>query len=281
MALAPVHPRRWVQRALVAVVVIVFAMAAIFIVFTPVETVSKVRVAIIDGGIDPTYPALNKAKIEVRSVPGAPSRVSEHGSAMAAIMVESASAKPSTRSPTIEIVDVPALDVSGVGEVEDLATGITTATQQDVDMIVAALGTEMDVPELKEAVRQAQNDGVTIFSAAGNGIGDFASYPAQYEGVISVGALNKSGRRLRFTNTRATNLLASGEEIRVESPGGGAQPYSGTSPATAIAAGKIAACWPLIAPHTLDQTRRNTPVDQAIEESIEEQGKDPREFKSL
>ncbi|WP_193086686.1 S8 family serine peptidase, partial [Brevibacterium aurantiacum] len=155
-----------------AAVVIVFAMVAIVIVFTPVETVSKVRIAIIDGGIDPTYPALNKAKIEVRSVPGAPSRVSEHGSAMAAIMVESASAKPSTRSPTIEIVDVPALDISGVGEVEDLATGITTATQQDVDMIVAALGTEMDAPELKEAVRHAQNDGVTIFSAAGNGIGD-------------------------------------------------------------------------------------------------------------
>lgn len=281
MAPAPVYPRRWVKHALVAAVVIVFAMVAAVIVFTPVETVSKVRVAIIDGGIDPTYPALKKAKIEVRSVPGAPSRVSEHGSAMAAIMVESASAKPSTRSPTIEIVDVPALDVSGVGEVEDLATGITTATQQDVDMIVAALGTEMDAPELKEAVRQAQNDGVTIFSAAGNGIGDFASYPAQYEGVISVGALNKSGHRLRFTNTRATNLLASGEEIHILSPGGGTQSYSGTSPATAIAAGKVAACWPLIAPHTLDQTRRNTPVDQAIEESIEEQGKDPRECKSL
>ncbi|WP_162619299.1 hypothetical protein [Brevibacterium aurantiacum] len=62
-----------------AAVVIVFAMVAIVIVFTPVETVSKVRIAIIDGGIDPTYPALNKAKIEVRSVPGAPSRVSEHG----------------------------------------------------------------------------------------------------------------------------------------------------------------------------------------------------------
>lgn len=281
MAPAPVYPRRWVKHALVAAVVIVFAMVAAVIVFTPVETVSKVRVAIIDGGIDPTYPALKKAKIEVRSVPGAPSRVSEHGSAMAAIMVESASAKPSTRSPTIEIVDVPALDVSGVGEVEDLATGITTATQQDVDMIVAALGTEMDAPELKEAVRQAQNDGVTIFSAAGNGIGDFASYPAQYEGVISVGALNKSGHRLRFTNTRATNLLASGEEIHILSPGGGTQSYSGTSPATAIAAGKVAACWPLTAPHTLDQTRRNTPVDQAIEESIEEQGKDPRECKSL
>ncbi|UZD63582.1 hypothetical protein [Brevibacterium sp. JSBI002] len=54
-----------------AAVVIVFAMAATVIVFTAVETVSKFRVAIIDGGIDPTYPALNKAKIEVRSVPGA------------------------------------------------------------------------------------------------------------------------------------------------------------------------------------------------------------------
>lgn len=281
MAPAPVYPRRWVKRALAAAVVIVFAMAATVIVFTAVETASKVRVAIIDGGIDPTYPALKKANIDVRSVPGAPSRVSEHGSAMAAIMVESASVKPSTRSPAIEIVDVPALDASGVGEVENLATGITTATQQDVNMIVAALGTEMDAPELKEAVRQAQNDGVAIFSAAGNGIGDFASYPAQYEEVISVGALNKSGHRLRFTNTRATNLLAAGEEIRILGPGGGTQSYSGTSPATAIAAGKIAACWPLIAPHTLDQTRRNTPVDQAIKEIIEAQGKDPRECKSL
>ena len=61
MAPAPVYPRRWVKRALVAAVVIVFAMAATVIVFTPVETVSKFRVAIIDGGIDPTYPALNKA----------------------------------------------------------------------------------------------------------------------------------------------------------------------------------------------------------------------------
>lgn len=278
---APVRPRRWVRRIVAAAAILVLSAVVSVIVLTSTAAVPNVKVAILDGGIDPTFPALAQVSIDVHPAPGSPSRVSKHGTAIAAILAENALYGSATGSPEIEILDVPTLDASGVGEVETLAAGIETAAQQDVDMVVAALGVEVDAPALEKAVSQAQEDGVTILAAAGNGIGAFASYPAQYEGVISVGALNKSGQRLRFTNTRAANLLAPGEDIRVEAPGGGTEQYSGTSPATAIAAGKIVACWPLIAPRTLDHTSRNTPVDQAIEESIKAQGKDPRGCNSL
>lgn len=281
MAPASICPNGWVKPALLVTAIMVLTIVATAVDFTSAGTTSKVRVAIIDGGVDPNYPALNAANIDVRTIPGTPSRVSEHGSAMAAILVESAQSVTVARAPNIEILDIPALDASGVGEVESLTDGIETAAQQDVDVIVAALGVEMDTPELKEAVSQAQENGVFILAAAGNGIGSFTLYPAEYEEVISVGAVNKNGDRLRFTNTRASDLLAPGDNIRVESRGGGFQPYSGTSPATAIAAGKIVGCWPLIAPRNFDRSRRNTPVDQAIERSIEAQGKDPQECKSL
>lgn len=85
---------------------------------------------------------------------------------------------------------------------------------------------------------------------------------------------------MKHTGLRSV-LLAPGEDVYAAGPAGGRKSYTGTSPATAVVAGKLAACWPLFDPHSLDQSNGNVPVDQAIASAIEKAGKVPRRRKSI
>ena len=51
-----------------------------------------------------------------------------------------------------------------------------------------------------EAVRYASESGAVIIAAAGNERFEFLAFPAAYEGVISVGAVDANNNRMAFSN---------------------------------------------------------------------------------
>lgn len=234
--------------------------------FSPRST--PIRVAIIDGGIDVLHPSLDGVEIQKFVVPELSSGISDHATGMASIFVKEADLLSRGRQSPVILLDVKALSDGGVGEAEDLAVGITLAAEQGANIIICSLSVEMDSPVLREAVAAAYENGAVILAAAGNGIGEFSSYPADYEQVLSVGALDQNNKRLRFTNRSDVDLLAPGQNIRGATGLAEFSNYSGISPATAAAAGTLARCWEELDPQLLYRTSPNASISQAIAQSI-------------
>ncbi|MDF1763556.1 MAG: S8 family peptidase, partial [Oleibacter sp.] len=88
-----------------------------------------------------------------------------------------------------------------------------TRPNQAVDIINLSLGAN-ESSQLEQAlVTQIRNLGITIVAAAGNDGNSRLSYPASYNGVISVGATNVSG-------TLHASYSNSNEKVDIAAPGG-------------------------------------------------------------
>jgi serine protease len=99
-----------------------------------------------------------------------------------------------------------------------VAQAIEFAADSGVQVINLSLGGPDPAPVLLEALRYAVDRGVFVAIAAGNEFteGNPVTYPASYaaeiDGVVSVGAVGRSGRRAFYSNT--------GPYIELAAPGG-------------------------------------------------------------
>jgi thermitase len=135
-------------------------------------------------------------------------------------------------APAAELIDIQVLSETGVGDAFTLANGIIQATDLGADVINISAGTRGDSQVLQAAIDYARERGVMIVAAAGNNGTDSLNYPAAYDGVVSVGGVDATGRHLYFSNT-GVDLSAPGIDVTV--PGSDAdslQSFSGTSAAT-------------------------------------------------
>jgi subtilisin family serine protease len=86
------------------------------------------------------------------------------------------------------------------------AEGIRWAVDHGADIINLSLGERCfegnpcTTPEEREALKYAQDAGVTVVAAAGNGGDNVLYYPAAIEGVIAVGATGQDGLRAGYSN---------------------------------------------------------------------------------
>jgi len=96
-------------------------------------------------------------------------------------------------------------------------------------------------PLLAEVFRLCEARGVLVVAAAGNDGCECLHLPAALPGVLTVGALDRSGRPLDFSNWgqayRAQGIMAPGEAIPAARAAGGVEPCRGTSYATALVSG--------------------------------------------
>ncbi|WP_049925783.1 S8 family peptidase [Halopiger goleimassiliensis] len=103
-----------------------------------------------------------------------------------------------------------ALDESGSGSLSDIADAIQWAVDQGVDVINLSLGASSGYYTLKNACQYAVEQGTLPIAAAGND-GGAVSYPAAYDSVLAVSAVDSNDRLTSFSNY--------GEEIDVAAPG--------------------------------------------------------------
>lgn len=95
----------------------------------------------------------------------------------------------------------------------DIAEGIYYALDQGADVINLSLGGNYYSNLQKEAVETAVEKGVTIVAAAGNEGNSSVYYPAAFDDVIAVGAVDKAGQKTAYSNY--------GPEVDIVAPGGG------------------------------------------------------------
>lgn len=235
-----------------------------------------ILVAVLDTGVDGTHPDL------VGRIAGTPINILEgtldasdtansidddgdglidemsgHGTHVAGIVARVA--------PDAGILPVRVLNSDGVGDAFYLAAGIIYAADQGAAVINLSVGSTRDARAVEAAVAYAEGQGALVVAAAGNSNRSTPEYPAAYDTVLSVNAIDAKERRAGFSNYGETvDVAAPGVEIWSAAVGGGYVRWSGTSMSTPFVSGAAALIastegdWP-----PRDLTRRL--VDTAVE----------------
>ncbi len=187
-------------------------------VFDRLGSQTKVRVAVIDSGVDKSHPDLVGRILEgydfVEDRPEV-SDVHGHGTFVAGIIA----ANPNQIGirglfDYSEIVPVRVIDGSGNATYEDVAKGIIYAVDHGAKVINLSIGGYAFSLLLEGAVDYALENGCILVASGGNDGLKMAVYPAASPGVIGVGALGRNGDLLGLSNRgKHIDVVAPGEFI--------------------------------------------------------------------
>ena len=131
-------------------------------------------------------------------------------------------------APNASILPVRVLGPSGSGSMADVAAGIVFAADAGADIVNLSLGSMVGSQVTKDAVDYAVNKGVTVIASAGNSGGSAPGYPARYENVVAVGAVDSDGSRSSFSN-KGGDIWAPGRDVHTTYLDNGYKALNGTS----------------------------------------------------
>jgi subtilisin family serine protease len=120
-----------------------------------------------------------------------------------------------------------------------IAQAIDAAVLQGCDIIHMSLGAYGDYPPLHDAIKRAYADGVVIVAAAGNDPNQVA-YPAAYQEVIAVSALDQNMQKAVFAPLVPNHIAMPGVNILSTWAPDQYARMSGTSQAAPLLSGTIA-----------------------------------------
>lgn len=199
-----------------------------------------IKVAVLDTGVE-DHPDLAGVKIIRKDLVKDGQPIDGHGTATASLIAGNDPANGGV-APGSTILDYRVADGSGKGNVAIVAQAIVMAVDEGARVINISLGTSADARQLRDAVTYARSRGVVVVAAAGNDKASQLAYPAGYEGVISVAAVDAQGRQAYFSNSgEGLFISAPGVGIVSAYTGGKTVIGSGTSQAAAIVSGAISA----------------------------------------
>lgn len=169
-----------------------------------------------------------------------------------------------------ELYAVKVLDSSGNGQISDVIEGIEWAVKNDMDIISLSVGTTFYSQALEDACDFAYNSDVLLVAAAGNsGDGNLTSnnveYPAKFDSVVAVSAVDNNGiAPLWSSDGEEVELSAPGVNIYSTFLGGSYATESGTSMATPFVsgiAGLVKSEYPSLTSHEIRELLCSSAVD--------------------
>ncbi|MEV4757349.1 type VII secretion-associated serine protease mycosin [Micromonospora sp. NPDC049559] len=231
----------------------------------PHSTGAGVLVAVVDSGVDADHPQLRGRVLRgedfhlVGDLPGDFDCVS-HGTAVASIVAAAptegvgfAGLAPGARILPVRVSERDLTDGGGAQAVDPavLARGIRYAADRGAKVINLSLAGPLDNRDVRAAVAHARAKDALVVAAVGNrqqGLAVQPSYPASYEGVLGVGAVDQTGTRLAGSQIGPyVDLVAPGAGVLGASRAGGHQYWQGTSfaaPFVSATAALVRAAWP-------------------------------------
>ncbi|WP_026691136.1 S8 family peptidase [Alteribacter aurantiacus] len=149
-------------------------------------------------------------------------------------------------APSARLYAVKVLDSNGNGSYSGIAQGIEWSVNNGMDIINMSLGGSQHSSILQAYSDYAYNQGVLLVAAAGNsgnasGTGDSVNFPAKYNSVMAVAAVDWNNNRASFSSTGPTvEIAAPGVNIQSTFPGNTYRSLNGTSMASPHVAGVAA-----------------------------------------
>ena len=209
-----------------------------------------VRVAVVDTGVDAEHPDFDGRVTPGVAFSGGGPRLGEggvdpngHGTHVAGIIGAGDNGIGIVGvAPQVTIVPVRSLRSDFTGSSRDIASGITWAADEGVDVINTSFGADEQSEAVRTAASYALSRGVVIVAAGGNaGPTGVVRYPAGYPGVLGISAVGENGTLASFsTRGPHIDLSGPGTDIVSTTPGGGWGYDSGSSMATAHVSGVAA-----------------------------------------
>lgn len=112
------------------------------------------------------------------------------------------------------VMGVKILNEEKKGNVWNLIKGIIYSVKNNAHIISMSLASSRDHKLLERACNYAENNNVILVASSGNAFDDKVYYPAAYDSVIGVGAVNKNKKRCSFSNYgKKLNIVAPGSNI--------------------------------------------------------------------
>lgn len=168
---------------------------------------AKVKVAILDSGVElitdiPVVKSVNLVEDE-QDITFYMNDMTGHGTAVADIVADI--------NPNADIYAVRVLDSNNRATLARIIEGIRWCIDEDVDIINMSFGTSVESEILRKTIQGAYEEGILMIASAGNGGCEGVEYPAAYEEVMAVGAVD--------TNAVKTEESAVGEQVEIVAPG--------------------------------------------------------------
>jgi hypothetical protein len=216
------------------------------------------KIGLVDTAINPEHPSLGDARLEVLRITddALPQSSRQHGTAVAALLVGAAGSRAPGLLPSSEVIAVDAFRRLGgsadVASAFDLVRALDTLASRQVRVINLSLAGP-DNRLLKTTVEAMIDGGAILVAAVGNA-GPRAKplYPAGYEGVIAVTAVDRGRNPYRRANRgQHVDMAAPGVDVWTAASISGARPKSGTSfaaPFVSAAAAALLAEQPELTP---------------------------------
>lgn len=215
----------------------------------PLTEGKGITVAVVDSGVDANRQLAGKVTaINLTNTGFQDCSGDGHGTAIAGLIAASVQAQGNPFegvAPEAKILSVK-VNSQQAGSAAVLATGIRDAALRGAQVINVSITTSRNDLELASAVAFALKQGSVIVAAGGNDEGaedcHGPCYPANYPGVLSVGAVDENGSLASFSNPHShVAVTAPGFGVTSTAPGGYAvNSLSGTSFATAFVSGVAA-----------------------------------------
>ncbi|MFC7380544.1 S8 family serine peptidase [Brevundimonas sp. GCM10030266] len=198
------------------------------------------RLGLIDTGVEATHPALTGSAIIQRGFAGPP-RLGAHGTAVASLMVgRSGAFSGADPGGSLLVADIYGGQSTG-GSSTGLASALAWMVEQRVRVVNISLVGPRN-PLVERAVARAQSRGVVIVAAAGNdGPAASALYPAAYDGVVGVSAVNSRNQILPESGRGPqVDFAAPGADMAAAGQAGSWTSVRGSSFAAPLVAGLLA-----------------------------------------
>ncbi|GAB1640880.1 type VII secretion-associated serine protease mycosin [Krasilnikovia sp. MM14-A1259] len=225
----------------------------------PFSTGAGVRVAVIDSGTDASHPQL-KGHVErgfdmLSNGAGGDVDCNSHGTAVASIIA--AQRKPGIGfvglAPDADILPIRVSEREADGDKgqgesvlpERFAEAIRKAVDSGATVINLSVTLYQNFPVVEDAVKYAVGKDVVLVAAAGNlhqnGKPDPVPYPAAYDGVIGVGAIDQNGARVEKSQIgKYVDIVAPGDQVVAATRVSGHNYWIGTSFATPMVSATVA-----------------------------------------
>ncbi|WP_436501603.1 type VII secretion-associated serine protease mycosin [Actinokineospora sp. HUAS TT18] len=233
------------------------------------STGAGVTVAVVDSGVDSDHPQLRGGKVlpgrDLFLPGGGPATFDcvSHGTGVAGIIAADPlpgigfhGIAPGAKILPVRVSDREVGDNGASTRVDPrvLADGIRFAADQGAKVINVSIAGYEDFPAIRDAVAHAVATDALVVAAVGNGQPDettvLPSFPAAYDGVLGVGAVDVDGARLiRSQIGKYVDIAAPGATVLATTRIDGHSTRDGTSFATpfvAATAALVRSAWPTL-----------------------------------
>ena len=233
-----------------------------------------VRVGVIDSGVNP-HPGLGDRLLTGRNYmedaedPDDTADEYGHGTSVAGLIAGAGDHGYIGTAPEAELVPLKITNGKAI-KVSTICRAIYGGIDDyDCDVLNLSLGVTGEFQSLKEAVDYAESQNVLLVSAVGNTGRTTAYYPAGYDSVIGVGAVDQDGNVSSRSNHNASVFLtAPGTDVRSLDASGSYSLHTGTSfaaPQVAGAAAVLLGIDPTLSPWEIMDLLAASAIDRGTE----------------